>query len=97
VLEGYRRRQEAFRILECLLGRSGPLQRFAPPPPSGDQLKVSELVHSWAKNGGKSLLCQKVLQLLDVLRGWEIFDFGSVIGVNGRTDKGVASLEQSKI
>ncbi len=45
MLEGHRRHQEAFSILESLLGKSGPLQRFGPPP-SGDQLKVSKLVHS---------------------------------------------------
>jgi hypothetical protein len=48
------------------------------------------------KTAVKVYYAKKVLQLLDVLRGWEIFYFGSMIGVNGRTDKGVASLEQSK-
>ncbi len=27
------------------------------PHPSGDQLKVSKFVHTWAENGGKSLPC----------------------------------------
>jgi hypothetical protein len=28
-------------------------------PPSGDQSKILELEHSWARNGGKSLPCQE--------------------------------------
>jgi hypothetical protein len=40
MLEGHCRRQEAFSILECLLGGNGALQRFGPPPPSGDQLTL---------------------------------------------------------
>jgi hypothetical protein len=51
MLEGHYRCQEALSIL----GGSGPLQRFG--PPSGDLLKVSKPVHSWAKNAGKSLPC----------------------------------------
>jgi hypothetical protein len=66
MLEGYRRRQEEFSILECLLGESGPLQHFG--PPSGDQLKVSKLVHSWAKMAVKVYHAKKTLQLFDVLR-----------------------------
>ncbi len=54
---GLRRHQEAFSVLECLLGGNGPLQRVA--PPSGDWSKVSKLVHSLEKNGGKSLPCQE--------------------------------------
>ncbi len=58
MLEGHRHCQEVFYILEGLLGRGGPFQCFGPPP-SGDRSKFSELVHSWAKNSGKSLSCQE--------------------------------------
>jgi hypothetical protein len=46
MLEGHCRRQEAFSILESLLGGNGLLQHFGPPPLLGDRLKVWKLVHS---------------------------------------------------
>ncbi len=58
VLERQRRCQEALCILECLLCRGGPLQRFGPLP-SGDQLKGATLVRSWAENGITNLPCRE--------------------------------------
>jgi hypothetical protein len=58
MLEGNRRRKEAFCILGSLLCHGSPLQRFGPPL-SGDQLKGATPVHNYAKNGGKSLPCQE--------------------------------------
>ncbi len=52
------------------------------PLPSGDQSKVSKLEHSWAKNDSKSLPCLENVAA-DILRGWAVFDFGSVIGREG--------------
>jgi hypothetical protein len=58
--------------------RSTPL--FWPPLPSGDWLKISKLVHSWAKNGGKSLPCQENVANVLCPEGAAIFYFGGVIG-----------------
>jgi hypothetical protein len=48
MLAGYRCGYEVFCILESLLCRSGSLQHFGPPPPSGDRLKGATPVHNLA-------------------------------------------------
>jgi hypothetical protein len=53
------------------------------PLPLGDQSKVSKLEHSWAKAPVKVYHAKKTLQLFEILRGWAIFYFGSVIGRGG--------------
>ncbi len=57
VLE-WHRCQEELCLLKSLLSGGSPLQSLGSPP-SGDQLKVLGLEHSWAKNSGKSLPCQE--------------------------------------
>jgi hypothetical protein len=37
----------------------------------------------WQKTAVKDYHAKEMLQLFDVLRGWEIFDFGGMIGLWG--------------
>ncbi len=55
------------------------------PHPSGDRLKVSKPVHTWVKNGVKSLPCQGNVAIAWCPEGWAVFYFGCVIGHRGRS------------
>jgi hypothetical protein len=77
MLEGYRCHQETICILECLLCVNGPLQRFGP---TLQEIRFQNLCTLGQKTAVKVYHAEKTLQLLDILKGWAIFDFGSVIG-----------------
>ncbi len=84
VLTRHRRRQEAFGLLESLLSGGGPLQNFGPPLQEIRQ-RFENLGTIWQKAAVKVYHAKKTLQLLDILRGWAIFNFGGVIGRGGRS------------
>jgi hypothetical protein len=82
VLEGHHCCQEAFCTLECLLCRSGPLQRFDP-----FLQEISQRAQHLCAIGQKMAVeihhAEKTLQLFDVLRWWAEFDFSGVVGRGG--------------
>jgi hypothetical protein len=79
VLEWHRRHQEAFCILEGLLSRSGPLQHFGPSLQKIRQ-RSQHLIPVRQEAAVKVYHAKKTLQMFDFLRGWAVFDFGSMIG-----------------
>jgi hypothetical protein len=84
VLKRHRRRQEAFGLLESLLSGGGPLQNFGPPLQEICQ-RFENLGTIWQKAAVKVYHAKKTLQLLDILRGWTIFNFVGGIGRGGRS------------
>jgi hypothetical protein len=84
VLEWHRCRQEAFRMLESPLSGSGPLQRFCL-----SLQEISQRFQNLSTVGQETAVevyhAKKMLQLFDILRGWAVLDFGSVIGRGGRS------------
>jgi hypothetical protein len=84
VLKRYRRRHEAFGLLEGLLSGGGRLQCFGPPPQEIRQ-RLQNLSTIWQEAAVKVYHAEKTLQLLDVLRGRAVFEFGGVIGRGGRS------------
>jgi hypothetical protein len=84
VLEWHSRHQEAFCILQGLLSKSVPLKRFGP-----SLQEISQRSHNSSTVGQKAAVkvyhAKKTLQLLGILRGWAVSDFGSMIGRGGRS------------
>ncbi len=77
MLEGYRCRQEAFSILECLLG--GNVYSNVLAPPFRSSVKGFKICAVGQKTAVKVYHAKETLQLYDVVRGWAIFYFSSVI------------------
>ena len=67
-----------------LLSGGGPLQSFGPSLQEICQ-RFENLGTIWQETAVKVYHAEKTLQLLDVLRGWAVFDFGGVIDPRGRS------------